>query len=229
MALEPNIKQKEIPLTTRILLVRHGDTEASKGDRFTGAQDIPISKDGRVHASELATRLARYPIDAIFASNMQRAMETAGFIARVHGIDVTPVPDLREMDHGAWDGKTRDEIIQQYGAAQVAEYDRDPYRFAPTGGESGESVLQRAAPAFQKLVREHPNQTLLVVAHKTTNRLLICKFIGLDPSRYRDTLAQRPACLNVLNFPNENQAELLLLNEISHYAMSDSSSYPYAV
>ena len=216
-------------MTTRILLVRHGDTEASKGDRFTGAQDIPISKDGRIHASELATRLARYPLDAIFASSMQRAMETAGFIARVHGVEVTPVPELREMDHGAWDGKTRDEVLQAFGVAQVAEYDRDPYHFAPPGGESGEAVLKRAAPAMQQLVRQHPKQTILIVAHKTTNRLVICKFIGLDPSRYRDTLAQRPACLNVLDFPNENEAQLLLLNDISHYAMSDSSNYPYAV
>ena len=216
-------------MTTRVLLVRHGDTEASQGDRFTGAQDIPLSKDGRVHASELATRLSRYPIDAILASSMQRAMETAGFIARVHGMDVTPVPDLREMNHGKWDGLTRDEVLKAFGANQVAEYDRDPYHFAPEGGESGEAVLVRAAPALQQIVRQHPNQTILIVAHKTTNRLLICKFMGIDPSRYRDVLAQRPACLNVLAFPNENEAQLLLLNDISHYAMSDSSSYAYAV
>ncbi|HEX7588928.1 MAG TPA: histidine phosphatase family protein [Anaerolineae bacterium] len=216
-------------MTTRVLLVRHGDTEASKGDRFTGAQDIPISKDGRIHASELATRLSRYPLDAIFASSMQRAMETAGFIARVHALEVTPVPDLREMNHGVWDGKTRGEVLQQYGAAQVAEYDRDPYHFAPPGGESGESVLRRAVPALQQILRQQANKTILIVAHKTTNRLLICKFIGLDPSQYRERLAQRPACLNVLDFPNENEAQLLLMNDISHYAMSDSSSFPYAV
>ena len=216
-------------MTTRVLLVRHGDTEASKGDRFTGAQDIPISKDGRVHASELATRLSRYPLDAIFASSMQRAMETAGFIARVHGFEVIPVPDLREMNHGVWDGKTRPEVSQQFGAAQVAEYDRDPYHFAPPGGESGEAVLRRAVPALQQIVRQQANKTILIVAHKTTNRLLICKFIGIDPSQYRERLAQRPACLNVLDFPNENEAQLLLMNDISHYAMSDSSSFPYAV
>ena len=216
-------------MTTRVLMVRHGDTVASQGDRFTGAQDIPLSKDGRVHASELATRLSRYPIDAIYASSMQRAMETAGFTARVHELQVTPVPDLREMDHGKWDGLTRDEVLKAFGAQQVADYDRDPFHFAPENGESGEAVLTRAAPALQQIVRQHANQTVLIVAHKTTNRLLICKFIGLDPSRYRETLAQRPACLNVLGFANENEAQLLLLNDISHYSMSDSSSYPYAV
>ena len=65
-------------MPTRVLLVRHGDTQASQDGRFTGARDIPLSKEGRVHASELAVRLARYPLDAIYSSSMQRARETAG-------------------------------------------------------------------------------------------------------------------------------------------------------
>jgi broad specificity phosphatase PhoE len=142
---------------------------------------------------------------------------------------VVAIPELREMNHGTWDGKTRAEVLQQYGQAQVDDYDRDPYHFRPENGESGEDVLERAAPALSQLVRKHDGQTILVVAHKTTNRLLICKFVGLDPQQYRDKLAQRPACLNVLLFPNENDAQLLLLNDIGHYGMSDSAQYEYVV
>jgi probable phosphoglycerate mutase len=211
------------------LLVRHGDTQASKDGRFTGATDIPLSKEGRIHASELAVRLARYPLDAIYASSMQRARETAGFTAHVHGMEVIPVPELREMNHGIWDGKNREEILQQYGQAQIDEYNRDPFHFRPENGESGEDVLKRAAPALSQLVKKHDGQTILVVAHKTTNRLMICKFLGLEPQQYRDKLAQRPACLNVLLFPNEDEAQLLLLNDIGHYAMSDSSQFEYVV
>ena len=216
-------------MATRVLLVRHGDTEASKDGRFTGATDVPLSKEGRIHASELAVRLARYPLDAIYASSMQRAHETASFTAHVHGMEVTSVPELREMNHGIWDGKTLEEILQQYGQAQIDEYNRDPFRYRPENGESGEDVLKRATPALSQLVKKHDEQTILVVAHKTTNRLLICKFLGLDLQQYRDKLAQRPACLNVLLFPNENEAQLLLLNDIGHYAMSDASQYEYAV
>lgn len=216
-------------MSTRVLLIRHGDTAASQEGRFTGATDIPLSKEGRVHASELAVRLARYPIDAIYASSMQRARETAEFIARVHGMVVVPVPELREMNHGVWDGKNREEIIKASGPGPIAEYNRDPFHFRPEGGESGEDVLKRAAPAMQKLVRDHPSQTILVAAHKTTNRLLICQFLGLNPQFYREKLAQRPACLNVLQFQNENEAQLLLLNDIGHYAMSDSSEFEYVV
>lgn len=216
-------------MATRVLMVRHGDTTTSKEGRFTGAQDIPLSKEGRIHASELATRLARYPIDAIYASSLHRALDTAGFIGAVQGLPVTPVEALCEMSHGIWDGKSYDEVAALCGEAQIAEYNRDPYHFRPEGGESGKDVLKRAVPALQELMRKHPNQTILVVSHKTTIRLLICHFVGIDPTLYRDKLAQRPACLNVLDFPNENEAQLLLLNDIGHYAMSDSSQYGYVV
>lgn len=217
------------PQPTRVLLVRHGDTESSQGGRFTGANDIPLSEEGRIHATELAVRLARYPLEAVYASSLQRAQQTAGYTASVHGLDVNPVPELAEMNHGVWNGKTRDEIIQVFGQAQVDEYDRDPYHFRPEKGESGEDVLGRAAPALSQLVKKHEGKSILVVAHKTTNRLLICHFLGLNPQQYRDKLAQRPACLNVLLFPNENEAQLLLLNDIGHYATSDSSQYEYVV
>ncbi|HEY6043054.1 MAG TPA: histidine phosphatase family protein [Anaerolineae bacterium] len=213
---------------TRILLIRHGDTKASQDGRFTGSTDVPLSESGRVHASQLATRLALYPIAAFYSSSMQRAYDTARFIAQVHAMEVTRVPELREIDHGVWDGKSRDDI-RRIDPKQIQDYDRDPYHFKPEGGESGEDLLKRAVPAMQALVREHPADTILVVAHKTTNRLLICYFLGIDPVQYREKLAQRPACLNVLEFRNENEAQLLLLNDIGHYAMTPQSDYPYAV
>jgi len=215
-------------MPTRIVMIRHGDTPASKDKRFTGANDIPLSPEGRVHATALATRLARYPIDAIYASSMSRAFQTAGYIAQVHGLEVTAVPDLREMDHGVWNGLSLDECIAKY-PDDVAAYNRDPYTFAPPGGESGEQVLKRAVPAILALARAHPDQTIVVVAHKTTNRLVIAHFLGIDPRGYRDRLGQRPACLNVLEFRSEDDAELLLLNDIGHYAMTPTAEYPYAV
>jgi broad specificity phosphatase PhoE len=212
-------------MATQVLLVRHGDTQASQDNRFTGSIDIPLSKEGRIHAAELATRLARFPLDAIYASSMQRARETAGFVARVHGLEVTAVPEFREVDHGVWDGKNREEILQLSGQAALDEFDRDPFHFRPQDGESAEEVLQRAAPALSRLVKKHDGQTIFIVAHETTNRLMICHFMGLDPAQYRNKLAQRPACVNLMQFPNENEAQLMLLNDIGHYGHSHASRY----
>ena len=216
-------------MPTRIVLIRHGDTTASHDNRFTGANDVPLSTEGRVHASELATRLSRYPVDAVYASSLRRAQETAGYIAQVHGLSVTPVDGLREMDHGAWNGMTRDEIIQKFGQAQVNQYDADPYHFVPEGGESGEMVLKRAVPALQAIVRAHAGQVVLVVAHKTTNRLLICNFLGINPQLIETSSASAPLALTFLPLMTKTRRSLLLLNDIGHYAMSPSPDYPYAV
>jgi probable phosphoglycerate mutase len=143
-------------------------------------------------------------------------------------MDVTPLPALCEIDHGSWNGKSRDELLA-LDPQGVAAYDADPFNFKPEGGECGLDVLNRAVPAIGNLVRDHPNNTIMVVAHKTTNRLLICRFLGLDPALYRAKMAQRPACLNVLEFTDENSAELLLFNDIGHYGMSDKSTYGYVV
>src|SRR5947208_1265185 len=101
-------------MSTRILLIRHGDTPASHDHRFAGANNVPLSLEGRAHASQLATRLARYPIDAVYASSLQRAFDTAGFIGAVHNLPVTAVPELREMGHGVFDGLSSDEIKVKY-------------------------------------------------------------------------------------------------------------------
>lgn len=215
-------------MSTRILLIRHGDTPASKDNRFAGANDVPLSTEGRVHASELATRLARYPIDAVYASSLRRAFDTAGFIAAVHNLSVTPMPELREMSHGVWDGLNYEEVQAKY-PQELEAYHRDPYTYAPEGAESGEMVLKRAYPALQALVHAHPDQKIVVVAHKTTNRLLLAQCLGIDPRLYRDKLAQRPACLNVIEFWSEDNPQVLLLNDIGHYAMTPGMDYPYAV
>jgi broad specificity phosphatase PhoE len=215
-------------MSSRVLLVRHGDTPSTKGDRFTGSVDIPLSPEGRIHASELATRLARYPINAIYSSGLQRAIGTATFIAQVHGLEVTPIREFNEVDHGSWNGHTRAEVTE-FDPQGVVEYDRDPFNFKPQGGESGQDVVNRAVPAMQQLVRAHPDQHIVVVAHKSTNRLMIAYFLNLELRRFRDKLGQRPACLNVLQFYSDTEAQLLLLNDISHYQMVAEPDWPYAV
>lgn len=215
-------------MATNIVLIRHGDTPASQDHRFSGAKDVPLSLDGRAHASALATRLARYPVHAVYASSMRRALDTARIIANVHELDVTPMPGLREMAHGVWDGLTFEEVQARY-PQELEQYHRDPFAFAPEGAENAQMVLDRAVPAMLEIVRAHPDQTVVVVAHKTTNRLLIAHFVGIDPHKYRDKLAQRPASLNLIRFYTETEVQLLLLNDIGHYMMTPNPDYPYAV
>src|SRR5213593_4331574 len=133
-------------MPTRVYLVRHGATELSAEDRFAGAIDVLLSDAGRDQARRLGARLAQEAITAAYASPMQRTMDTARLVAEPHGIDVRPHDGLREIAHGRWEGKRRDEVEREF-PEEYSRYDHDPYSFAPSGGESGLEVTARALPA----------------------------------------------------------------------------------
>src|SRR5437016_5433719 len=96
--------------TTRIFLVRHGATTSSADDRFAGSSDVELSGEGRTQIERLAARLAPVRIDAAYSSQMKRAVDSASIVARPHGINVTPTPALREIDHGHWEGVVHKEV-----------------------------------------------------------------------------------------------------------------------
>ena len=110
------------------------------------------------------------------------------------------------------------EEVEQAFPDEAAMWQKDPYTFAPLGGESGLSVTARALPVLMDIVREHPTSNVLVVSHKATIRLLLSSLLGFDPRRYRDNLDQSPAALNIVDFKNAVSSRLTLFNDTSHYA-----------
>ncbi len=215
-------------MPTRIYLIRHAETEATEEDRFAGMRDLPLTPEGREHAEELATRLQSFRIDAVYSSPLKRAKETAELVAAPHGLVVSTVGELREIDHGHWEGLKRAEVEKKF-PEEYAAYERDPLDFAPQGGETARAVVERAVPALQQIVRAQPDRQVAVVSHKATNRLLIGYFLGIDLKGYRDKLGQRATCLNVLDFTSEVQAKLMLMDDISHYEICAPPDMPYVV
>ena len=201
---------------TRIFLVRHGATVLTAEDRFAGATNVQLSDEGRGQASRLAERLSETKIAAVYASPLDRTIETARILAGPHGLGVIPCDGLREISHGHWEEMTRKEVDLKY-PQEAEEWEKDPYTFAPAGGESGLAVTARALPALMEILRAHPGEKILVVSHKATIRLLLSSLLGFDPRRYRDNLDQSPAALNIVDFKDLTRARLMLFNDISHY------------
>jgi broad specificity phosphatase PhoE len=200
-------------------MVRHGATVASAEDRFAGATDVDLSDEGREQTRRLSERLSDEEIAAVYASPLGRTMETARILAGPHQLEVQPRDGLREINHGRWEQMTRREVEEKF-PDEAAEWERDPYTFAPVGGESGLQVVARALPVLIELVREHPGQHILIVSHKATIRLLLSSLLGFDPRRYRDNLDQKPAALNIVDFKDPVRARLMLFNDTSHYDLA---------
>jgi probable phosphoglycerate mutase len=203
--------------TTRVSLIRHGATQLTAENRFSGATGVDLSEEGRQQAALLGERLQRARIDALYASNLSRAVETANIIGAHCGLTPAVVDALREISHGHWEGLTRAEVEERFPGEYEA-WEEDPFTFAPAGGESGVAVLARALPALREIVMRHPEQNVVVVSHKATIRLLLSSLLGFDERGYRDRLDQAPACLNVLDFRDAVHVRLMLFNDTSHYS-----------
>ena len=226
-------------MATRLILVRHGETEWTREDRFSGSSDVPLNQTGMAQAQALAERIAGMPlqwegdtsdnantlkeggngplrISAIYSSPLRRTRTTAGIIADALRLSVNVVPEIAELHYGAWEGLRRDEVQQRY-SREMEQWIKDPVQNAPPDGESGESLAKRVVPAIRHIVTAHPNQTVLVVAHKTVNRLLICSLLNIPLKHYRWAIWQNVACLNILHFVSDDAVSLVKLNDTAHY------------
>src|SRR5688572_4270765 len=165
---------------TRIFLIRHGATVLTAEDRFAGATDVELSDEGREQVRRLASRLGGEKIKAIYASPLGRTVETAQILAEPHDLEVQRRDGLREISHGRWEQMTRKEVDEAF-PEEAAAWEKDPFTFAPVGGESGLAVTTRALPVLMEIVRAHADEDVMIVSHKATIRLLLSSLIGFDP------------------------------------------------
>ena len=202
--------------STRLYLVRHGATELTAEDRFSGAIGVDLSDEGRAQVQCLASRLGGERISKVYCSPLSRTVETATILAQPHALPLVQRDGLREISHGRWEGLTRQDVEARF-PDEYAAWEADPFTFAPQDGESGVAVLARALPVIREIVVAHAGENVLVVSHKATLRLLLSSLLGFDARGYRDRLDQSPACLNVVDFKDPVRARLMLFNDISHY------------
>jgi probable phosphoglycerate mutase len=203
-------------MPTRLYLARHGATNLTAENRFSGAVGVDLSDEGRAQAARLGERLRGEGITAAYTSPLSRAAETAALVTGPCCLTAEPRDGLREISHGRWEGLTRAEVESRF-PGEYETWEADPFTFAPEGGESGVAVLARALPVIREIVTRHPGERVLVVSHKATLRLILSSLLGFDARGYRDRLDQAPACLNILDFRDPVRARLMLFNDTSHY------------
>jgi broad specificity phosphatase PhoE len=141
---------------TTILLARHGETDWNRDGRVQGHTDAPLNRAGRAQARELAARLAPEPLDAVYASDLARASETARIVADRHALDVVLLPELRERHFGSWEGLTDSEILERFPHARPGHWG---------DGEPAEQMAERVVAALHRVATSHPGGHVLVVAH----------------------------------------------------------------
>ncbi len=153
---------------TELLIIRHGQTAWNKVKRLQGHSDIPLNEKGEQQAIALGQTLKHESLNAIIASDMQRATKTAEEIAKWHNLQVKVDRDLRERCYGAFEGLHPEEIALRYPESHAAWHAADPDHVFPPGEREAESPRQffhRAMAALHRCAAQHPGQKIAVIAH----------------------------------------------------------------
>jgi len=166
--------------STRLILVRHGQTEANREFRYIGVRDDALTEHGQAQARELAEALSMLPIAAIYSSPRQRAYHTASPIAARHGLTVKVMDALCEGDFGTWEGLSRAEVLARstQDAERLLAWEHDT-TVAPPGGESLDAMHRRVSAAVENLVQAHSDQTIVLVSHVGPIKVVLCAALAV--------------------------------------------------
>lgn len=175
---------------SRIVLVRHGETIWHTENRYAGASDIELSERGYQQAQFLAEWAAKAGIARLYVSDLVRARETARPSEKILGMEATVDPRLREINFGDGEGLTSREMHERF-PQQYAAFRKDPVKHHLPGGEDPMAAIARGRGALKEIASQAgPQARVLIIAHNTLIRLLLCDALGIAPTRYRDVFPE---------------------------------------
>ncbi|MFC1835916.1 histidine phosphatase family protein [Thermodesulfobacteriota bacterium] len=180
---------------SRVYLLRHGEIDTGGVKRFVGQQDLPLSAEGIRQARLWHETLESVVFAGVFCSDLERCCRTAEIVSGAAGNLVRPLPELREICLGDWEGLPREQIRDRF-PQQWREREADLTMFRPPGAESFADLEKRVVPAFERAVKEADGD-VLIVAHSGVNRVIVRWVLGM-PMRNLFLFAQDYACLNMI-------------------------------
>ncbi|HEX8180940.1 MAG TPA: histidine phosphatase family protein [Pyrinomonadaceae bacterium] len=203
--------------TTRILLVRHGQSQGNAEGRFGGHTPTPLSELGRRQARATAQALAAEGVTAIYSSDLLRAVETAAPLAHATGLSIKQTHAFRERSVGQMEGLTFEAAAEQYPDEYAALLRRD-FEHVLLGGESYRQLLDRAAGALDQAINDNRGGTLAVFTHTGTACILALHLMGaLDAPQLRPVWLSTNNCgINRFHLHADGFLRIRALNDTRH-------------
>jgi probable phosphoglycerate mutase len=199
---------------TKILLTRHGHVDGILPERFRGRAELALTKKGVAQAEALAARIARAwkPV-VVYTSALQRCVVTGTIIANVCGAKAIPLEGLMDIDYGAWQMRSHDEIKTDAPAAYRL-WRASPQRMRFPDGESQQDLVARTADVVRLVLERHPTDTVVMVGHDSVNRAILMQFLDQPLSAYW-RLVQDPCALNEVDVDG-GDIRVRRINDTSH-------------
>lgn len=199
---------------TRIILVRHGQTEWNRIERFRGRADVPLNETGLAQAEATGRRVAaEWQPSAIYTSPLSRSIKTAEAIAKHYDLPVQEHPGISDIDYGEWQGLSPEEARQRWPMEIDAWYNRPQQAYIP-GGETLVDLRARAMETVNELAAHHPSETIVLVGHTVINRIILLGVLGLGNERFW-RIKQDTCAINVFE-TDKDDFILVSLNDTCH-------------
>lgn len=197
----------------RLFLARHGTTVWNELGLYQGRKDTELSPVGLSQARALGEALRPIPFDAIYSSPLRRALDTALLVAKGRGMEVSVDEDLSEIDHGEWEGKSREEVRALF-PHELEDWLRAPHLVRMPGGESLEDVKRRVL-SFMGRIYGSGFEQVLAVSHDAVIKVMLCTVCDAPLSSFwRFQVAN--GAFSVIELSSPTSGRLVLLNESCH-------------
>lgn len=188
---------------TRLYLIRHGQVNGFERFPVYGHTDVEMTETGLVQLQHAAERLRLVDVKAIYTSDLKRCLEGAKIIARHHDAPLCPLPELREMYFGEWEGLTLEELRDRYPRElESRQNDLVNYR-CPGNGESLADLAHRVTECVARILEECAGRRIILVGHAGVNRVILCNALGLEIGRMF-SIHQDYGCLNIVEYRGES-------------------------
>lgn len=202
---------------TRLIFIRHGQSEANLQNRFAGQTNVPLTDLGKSQAKKAAEYIIKHEkIDKIYSSDLQRAHNTAVPVSELTGIPINDVKELREICAGIWEGRLANEIEIEY-EQEFRTWRKDYANARLPGGESVQEVYERVVPFVKKTAKENDGLTLLFASHASPIRAVECNSRGFGWERMSEVSFVNNSAISIFEYePNTDTITLVERNLTEH-------------
>ncbi len=200
-------------MTTKIILVRHGETDWNRKEIFRGRLDPPLSEKGQTEAKATGSKINNYKVRAVYSSPLIRSLVTAEKIAEYHDLEVIKVDKFIDMDFGKWQGLTLREVESLYPKL-YQEWQHKPHLVKIPEGESLGRVRRRSASALKDILAKEEDGVVVIVSHRVVIKVLLCAILGLGNSSFWK-IRQDNCAINIFNY-KKNGFSISVLNDTCH-------------
>lgn len=205
-------KNREETKPTTVFLVRHGENDWTASHKLAGrAPGVHLNDYGRQQAEALGRRLAEVKLSAIYASPLERTVETAEFIAQPHQLKVQTRPGLVEVDYGKWTGQEIKKLAKKKSWPVIQFY---PSGAGFPAGETMFSMQARMVQELNQLVTQHPGQTIAVVGHADLIKSAVAHYLGVHFDLFQRIVIST-ASITILSF-HKLGPRVMVVNDTNH-------------